>query len=356
MNDQADHVQSHTELDSHANMPVVGSNCHVIGYTGQHVDVSPFTPDYESLRNIPVVDAAVMYECPYTGKEALIVIRNALHVPSMVNNLIPPFIIREGGVTLNETPKIHKKNPTIDDHSIIFPADKFRITLQLSGIFSYFPTSKPSEKQIEECEDVYLLTPLYRWDPHSVAYSHNEDAMVDWEGNIKNERDRDVILIHEIPEDDDIHASSFHVSAEENRVIDQLHAVVDTVAPIQVSSAEILPIYNHDRLADALQDLTLTSNIKMSIGSTTVGGTYLIECTEDNTTERLDDECQVMMNLEENDDAIESFMSLAAHARQRRNITPEYLSKVWRIDIPTAKRTLAVTSQRSIRPNDSKLA
>ena len=132
--------------------------------------------------------------------------------------------------------------------------------------------------------------------------------------------------------------------------------MVDTVAPIQVSSAEISPIYDHDRLADALQDLTLTSNIKMSIGSTTVGGTYLIECTEDDATEPLDDECQVMMNLEENDDAIESFMSSAAHARQRRNITPEYLSKVWRIDIPTAKQTLAVTSQRSVRPNDSKLA
>ena len=178
-----------TELDSHANMPVVGKNAFIIHYAGRRVDVSPFTPDYDSLQDVPVVDAAVYYICPYSGTEALLIIRNALHVPSMTNNLIPPFIIREAGVILNDTPKIHVKDPTADDHALIFPSDDFRIPLKLHGIFSYFNTRAPTDQEVRECENVHLLTPENRWDPHDTAYSHNEDAIMDWEGNVKDKLD-----------------------------------------------------------------------------------------------------------------------------------------------------------------------
>ena len=43
---------SRTELDSHANMIVVGKNCYIIGLTGETMDVSPFTLDYESLKKV----------------------------------------------------------------------------------------------------------------------------------------------------------------------------------------------------------------------------------------------------------------------------------------------------------------
>ena len=49
---------SRTELDSHANMPVVGRHTYVISDTGEIADVSPFTSDYSSMQ-IRVVDAAV---------------------------------------------------------------------------------------------------------------------------------------------------------------------------------------------------------------------------------------------------------------------------------------------------------
>ena len=170
-------------------MPVVGKNAFIMHYTGRRVDVSPFTPDYDSIQDVPVVDAAVYYICPYSGTEALLIICNALHVPSMTNNLIPPFIIREAGVILNDTPKIHVKDPTADDHALIFPSDDFRIPLKLHGIFSYFNTRAPTDQEVRECENVHLLTPENRWDPHDPAYSHNEDAIMDWEGNVKDKLD-----------------------------------------------------------------------------------------------------------------------------------------------------------------------
>ena len=56
---------SRTELDSHANMAVVGRNSFVIEDTGRTADVNPFTPDYNALENIPIVNAALLYECPF---------------------------------------------------------------------------------------------------------------------------------------------------------------------------------------------------------------------------------------------------------------------------------------------------
>ena len=101
-------VESHTELDSHANMPVVGKHAYIIAETGKKVDVSPIMPDYKPLT-VPLVDATVKYDNPYNGKSYILVLRKTLYVPSMDNNLIPPFMLREMGVTVNDIPKIHKE-------------------------------------------------------------------------------------------------------------------------------------------------------------------------------------------------------------------------------------------------------
>jgi hypothetical protein len=77
---------------------------------------SIFTPDYEALTQVPIVDAAVLYKCPFSGNKHMLLVRNALHVPEMENNLIPPFVMREAGITVNDTPKIKVREPTVDDH------------------------------------------------------------------------------------------------------------------------------------------------------------------------------------------------------------------------------------------------
>ena len=106
-------VESCMELDSHMNMPVIGKHAYIIAETGKKVNVSPFTPDYQPLM-VPLVDAMVRYDNPYNGKSYILVLRNGLYVPSMDNNLIPPFMLRELGVTVNDVPKIHKEDPTVE--------------------------------------------------------------------------------------------------------------------------------------------------------------------------------------------------------------------------------------------------
>ena len=117
-NEQPLSTESRTELDSHANMPVIGKHALVLSHTGRVADVNPFTPDYKSMR-VPIVHAAIKYKCPYTNDTSILVVRNALHVPSMDNNLIPPFMMREVGLQVWDTPKIHVTDPTVDDHAIV---------------------------------------------------------------------------------------------------------------------------------------------------------------------------------------------------------------------------------------------
>ena len=75
------HTGSRTELDSHANMSVVGKEVYILADTGKTVDVKAFSPDYDT-RQVPLVDAAIQYDCPFSGKSVILVIQNALHVPA----------------------------------------------------------------------------------------------------------------------------------------------------------------------------------------------------------------------------------------------------------------------------------
>ena len=147
INDDVKDSNSRTKLDSHANMVVVGNNCLIVEWSGQTAVVNPFTPEYEALPEVPIVDAVVMYECPISGKEYIILVRNALRVPAMEQNLIPPFVMREAGIVVNDTPKIHMKNPTIEDRSIYFEETSFRIPMALWGTFSYFSTRAPTNDE-----------------------------------------------------------------------------------------------------------------------------------------------------------------------------------------------------------------
>ena len=212
---------SRTELDSHGNMPVIGRNAYILSKIGETVDLAPFTPDYNPI-SVELVDAALKYECPYSGEVKILIIRRGLHVPSMTHNLLPPFMLREAGIQINDVPKIHVTSPSEEHHAIIFQETNFRIPLTLHGTFSYFPTSKPTTRELEESEDVYVLTPT-TWNPHSDVYVINEESMLDWEGNMKHERDHEKrVVLEDIPSDDTM-ISSLALCEKEQMGVDPKH-------------------------------------------------------------------------------------------------------------------------------------
>ena len=212
-------MESRTELDSHANMAVIGRHAHILSTSDRMVEVNAFTPEHATIK-APLVDATLQYDSPYDGKSYILVIQNQIHVPSMTNNLIPPFLMQEAGVAVNDKPKILAEDPTANDHVIIFKETGFWIPLSIHGIFSFFPTTKPTIKELEVGHDVYILTPEC-WNPHTDAYSVNEASMLDWEGNMRERSEwTNKIVLDEVNSDMD--ESRFTISTTEARRIDEI--------------------------------------------------------------------------------------------------------------------------------------
>ena len=343
-----DEVESRSELDSHANMIVFGKSCFVIHKTGRYADVNAFSPDIETLKKIPIVDAAVTYDCPYTMKTYLLVARNVLYIPSMDHNLIPPFILREAGIKVNETPKIHSENPSIDDHCLYFEEEKLRIPLSLMGIFSYFVTRKPVEDDLDNSELIYLTPDSPKWNPHSDIYARNEETFLDWEGNLIDRKYREKLLIEHEKESmvmamDADHRSNLMKNSEMNDRIDTVYVNACTMntLSIQPHNDDKIPFLENEvashlsSLSSTLDSFTFASDLNerlahskyaMSVGSTNVS--------------------------DEND---ELFIS-ATHAEIPKGVSARDLSKVWMIDIETARRTLDVTTQLRRQDGYSKLS
>ena len=133
------------------------------------------------------------------------------------------------GVTVNDVPKIHKEDPTVDYHAITFVETGFRIPLSLWGIFSYFPTSKPTHDDLLSLNEVYILSPA-TWNPHSDAYSANEESMLDWEGNMQPKKDRQHRIVLDDVEDDVNMVASLSITPLEQEAID-IHLIEDDERP-----------------------------------------------------------------------------------------------------------------------------
>ena len=119
---------------------------------------------------LPIIDAAVAYDYPITNQTFILVARNVLYVPAMDHNLILPCVMREAWLTVNDTPMIHIKEPTLLDHAIICDESDLHIRLHFHGILSCFKTrAQTSEEILDPDSTIIILSPDgTSWDPHGI--------------------------------------------------------------------------------------------------------------------------------------------------------------------------------------------
>jgi hypothetical protein len=86
-------------------MAVVGSDCTVIARSGHHVTVIPFSSNLPTMDMVKIGDVAIVYNDPISLQTYLLVMRNALLIPTIDHNLIPPFLIQLDSLQVDETPK-----------------------------------------------------------------------------------------------------------------------------------------------------------------------------------------------------------------------------------------------------------
>ena len=340
---------SRTELDSHANIPVIGRNAYILSKIGETVDVAPFTPDYKPI-SVELVDAALKYECLYSGEVKIPIIRRGLYVPSMTHNLLPPFMLREAGIHINEVPKIHTTSPTEEHHAITFQETNFRIPLTLHGTFSYFPTSKPCTQELEEPENVHILTPT-TWNPPSDAYVINEESMLDWEGNMKHEKDHEKrVVLEDIPSDDTM-ISSLALCEKEQMTVSSYF--VDQDEDINAAHG----FEDEHQLYQALNMRNEHGQFAMNLGATSILDQPCLDDDDDSQDSSDDDDTSqdnsddgfdpIELDDDTNEVLLDNFMASTAQAGKSRGVDPKHLSKIWRISHEDAQGTIDVTTQTS---------
>ncbi len=120
--------QSVTELDSHANMAVAGRDCMIIAKSGHYASVTPFSADLPVMERVEIGDVAIAYEDPYSLETYLLMMRNTLLIPSMDHNLLPPFLVQEASLFLDETPKFQSTDVSLENHTIYDEVTGLRFT------------------------------------------------------------------------------------------------------------------------------------------------------------------------------------------------------------------------------------
>jgi hypothetical protein len=134
------------------------------------------------MKMVETVDSMMVYDDPISHTTYLLVMRNALSIPSMGHNLIPSFLLREAGLALDKTPKFQLDMPMINNHAIVDYVTRMRIHLKLNGIFSYFTTHNPLQEEIDHWDTypiVFLTPDGDSWNPSSNHYADQEAAMLD---------------------------------------------------------------------------------------------------------------------------------------------------------------------------------
>jgi hypothetical protein len=214
--------------------------------------------------------------------------KNALYIPSMERNLIPPFVMREAGLIVNGVPRIHcGEELTNESHCIISKEAGLRIPLQLRGIFPGFDSRALTQDEVNNCDelDLIIITPdSVEWDPYSDHYSENEKQYTTWDGDVQvplTLSSRQSLI-----SEDDIDAEAFaiEVSGEEweaaldaavadgdifnpqdDLMSDELFNV-DQDDPIRAQVADLTGMLDPAILHDALNECLLHSKLAMAAG------------------------------------------------------------------------------------------
>ena len=336
-----------TELDSHANMVVLGKNSFIFEATGRTCNVKPFTSELGIASNVPIVDGALAYECPYSFKTYVLIVRNALYIPNMDHNLIPPFIMRAGGVTVRDTAKIHCKYPTRDDHCIRFGTgteNDLRIPLQLFGTFSYFHTRTPTEEELFECDKLFLTPDASDWNPHCTSFEQNERAMLNYEGEMNDASQRTDLQMNLLDKDSDDALEIAQVSVDGwNSQIDANISVAHAMPAVDNQSG----LNESEELAYALGLRGEISKVYGTLGSANVGSLEGARSIFDEPiTTSVDNLDSMLMSMLDPTEVADIQASIAsASADSPDGISPKVLSKLWCIPENLAKDAVAQSTQ-----------
>jgi hypothetical protein len=95
MEDPSEHP---ADLDSHADACVVGKNVLIVHVLKKKVIATGFDPLQGKEKDLDLASAALACNCPTTGETVVLMTHQAVHVPTMENDLLCPMQMRVNDV------------------------------------------------------------------------------------------------------------------------------------------------------------------------------------------------------------------------------------------------------------------
>jgi hypothetical protein len=299
---------NHSELDSHVDMCVAGANTRVTDYTDTKVSVSTFSDSYEAIKDVPIATVATAWDDPATGEVIVLYINEALYFgDKMSHTMLCLNQLQANGWKVQDVPKPFDAESA---HAIIDPTGTFRMPLEMSGMISYLPMRRPTDKELKTCVS-YDLTSDVPWEPYSPSFR-------EWEQRTPVE------TASGAPED-----STNPASMEE--------ALSSYVASIHMDVDLFDDGYLLEWLIDSVQ-LTDNNTQRMiaSVRSVLDGSESPMEGAEgaEDRTEGADPEQEE---------------SAATRSATQPLISTEHLARKWQIGLNKAQATLLATMQTGLR-------
>jgi hypothetical protein len=229
---------------------------------------------------------------PQSDKTVILIVDQSILSSTLNHNLLSTMQMRLRDVILNETPKFQSLNPTNLSHSISVRGDSVDevliIPLELHGMVSCFPTSKPIQLEFETCDRHGLTYESPEYDPSPRTFHDQEAGMMDSWGNVKVSGD-----FH--PKRRQV--CSLRQKEAEFKLLSTKYS--DTSAKLQ----ELSPVLDDGTLLAELGNITTTLNVSL----------------------------------------------VKSKMRDKAGVDAATLAKKWGIGVEAAKRTRLVTTQRGAR-------
>jgi hypothetical protein len=183
-------VNLHPLQDLRADTVCAGKNFIPLFRHGTERDLSGYSDELGTMKNIPVMTVSQAIDDVSTHKTHILIVTFALCFgPKIKQSLICLNKCREGGTIIEEYTS--QCNPA-SKHGVTTPDQSLFVPFQMHVQTSYFLSRKPSEKELDELQRHYI-TSEKEWDPMCDRFAEAETNVPRFVGATSSHYNRSLV-------------------------------------------------------------------------------------------------------------------------------------------------------------------
>ncbi len=178
------------ELDSCADTCVLGRGALITLDYNRPVSIVGYDESLGS-KTYQTVSGVVAYDDPQTGRTLHLIINQAIHIPHLDHHLLCPMQCPVNDTIVNDLPKFLAADPTDQTHELTLtgpnnPLQPVILPLTLKGMTLVLNVRSTTINEFNSRDHLrlHLTSETLTWDPTTNLYEKQENAMMDYSGNI----------------------------------------------------------------------------------------------------------------------------------------------------------------------------